>query len=527
MKLGWQRMSSDAITFTVIEAGLTAAADEMFAVLRKTAMSPIIYEVLDCGTGVTDPRGRLLSSGAGIPTFVGALDKAVQHIIARHGDTLAEGDIFLTNDPYCGGVTHLNDMVVALPVFHERTCIAWAASMAHWSDVGGRVPGSMAVNAGEIWQEGLRIPAVRLFARGVALAPVFDILTVNSRQPELLRGDLWAQIAAARRAEARIRALVERHGRAMFDGAIEAALSQGRARALQGLKALPKGRWSVRARQDDGTLWHASIQISDEIFEVDLRDSPDQGESPWNLSRDATQIAAQMVFKALADPGRATNDGSFAPLRVLTRPGSLFHALSPAPQGYYFETRIRLLDLLWRCLAEAMPDRMPAGHFGTIGGVVIAGRNPDTGRPYTMVEPQMGGWGATTTRDGLDAMFSASHGETFNCPTEIAEARYGLWVRMRALSEAPGGDGAHRGGRGLRTELELRDGAVLSAGFSHVVEPVWGLAGGMQGGTNGLEHIRADGTHESYGAVSGLALAKGDRIVICTAGGGGWGKKVR
>lgn len=520
-------MEHDAITLSVIEAGLTAAADEMFAVLRKTAMSPIIYEVLDCGTGVTDARGRLLSSGAGIPTFVGALDKAVQHIVGRYGTTLAEGDIFLTNDPYGGGVTHLNDMVVALPVFHEGVCIAWAASMAHWSDVGGRVPGSMAVNAGEIWQEGLRIPPVRLFEGGVAVEPLFDILTVNSRQPELLRGDLWAQIAAARRAEARIRALAARHGRTTFEGAVDAALARGRARALKGLGTLPKGRWSVNAAQDDGTEWHATVEIGDAMFEVDLRDAPDQANSPWNLSRDATCIAAQMVFKALADPGRATNDGSFAPLRVLTRPGSLFHALPPAPQGYYFETRIRLFDLLWRCLAEAMPERLPAGHFATIGGVVIAGRHPDTGRPYTMVEPQMGGWGATASRDGLDAMFSASHGETFNCPAEIAEARYGLRVRARALSEAPGGDGLHHGGRGLRTELELRAPAVLSAGFSHVVEPVWGLARGAQGGTNGLDHIRTDGRHETHGAVSGLALAKGERIVIRTAGGGGWGEKAR
>lgn len=519
-------MAHDPVTLTVIEAALAAAADEMFAVLKKTAMSPIIYEVLDCGTGITDGAGRLVSSGAGIPTFVGALDKAVTHIVARHGEGIAEGDLFLTNDPHDGGVTHLNDMVVALPVFHGGVLVAWAASMAHWSDVGGRVPGSMAVDATEIWQEGLRVPALRLFERGTLVQPLLDILTVNSRQPELLAGDLWAQVAAARRAAARIGAVLDRHGRAAFDAALEAAFARGRARALAGLAALPPGRHAIAARQDDGTEWRAAVTIAPEGMEVDLRGNPGQGASPWNLSRAGAEIAAQMIFKAVVDPAREANAGSFAALTLLTDPGSLFHALPPAPQGYYFETRIRLLDLLWRCLAQAMPDRLPAGHFGTIGGVVIAGVHPDTGRRFTMVEPQMGGWGATATRDGLDAMFSASHGETFNCPAEIAEARYGLTVLRRGLAEEPGGAGRHRGGRGVVTEFALRGEAVLSAGFSHVEEPVWGLAGGGAGGRNGLSLRRADGRKERHGAVSGLRLARGDRVRIATAGGGGWGETV-
>ena len=144
----------DPVTLAVIEAGVTAAADEMFAVLKKTAMSPIISEVLDAGTGITDATGRLLSSGAGIPSFVGVLDKAVTALVARHGDTLADGDMFITNDPSYGGVTHLNDVVIALPVFALGRCIAWTASIAHWTDIGGMTPGSMSVHATEIWAEG-------------------------------------------------------------------------------------------------------------------------------------------------------------------------------------------------------------------------------------------------------------------------------------------------------------------------------------------------------------------------------------
>jgi N-methylhydantoinase B len=516
-------VTPDSVTLTVIESALSAAADEMFAVLKKTAMSPIIYEVLDCGTGITDATGRLVSSGAGIPTFVGALDKAVTHILARHGDTIRDGDLFLTNDPHDGGVTHLNDMVVALPIFHDGRLAAWAASMAHYSDIGGRTPGSMAIDATEIWAEGLRIPATRLFAAGQLIPQVLDILTVNSRQPELLQGDLWAQVAAARRAATRITATLSRYGRTTFDAALTAAFAQGEARARAGLSRLPPGHYTIRASQDDGPDWQAAITITPDAMTIDLRDAPPQTASPWNLSRDAATIAAQMIFKATADPARDTNAGTFAPLTVLTTPGTIFHALPPAPQAYYFETRIRLLDLLWRCLAQAMPDRLPAGHFGTIGGVVIAGTHPDTGRRYTMVEPQMGGWGATATRDGLDAMFSASHGETFTCPTEIAEARYGLRITRRALSDTPGGAGLHHGGRGVETDITLHAPATLSAGFSHVRTPVWGAAGGASGGLNGLTHTRADGTATSHGAISGLHLAPGDSVTIRTAGGGGWG----
>ena len=202
---------TDPVTLSVIQSALTAAADEMFAVLRKTAMSPIIYEVLDVGTGITDAQGRLVCSGAGIPTFVGVLDKAVQRILTLHpADTIRHGDMFITNDPYYGGVTHLSDVVLALPVFAQDALIGWSASIAHWNDIGGMTPGSMSTKATEIFQEGLRLPAIRLFDAGEAVTPVFEIIAANSRLPDFARGDLWAQIAACRRAATRMQALATR-----------------------------------------------------------------------------------------------------------------------------------------------------------------------------------------------------------------------------------------------------------------------------------------------------------------------------
>ncbi|TNC62879.1 hydantoinase B/oxoprolinase family protein [Rubellimicrobium roseum] len=517
---------TDHVTLAVVQAALEAAADEMFAVIRRTAMSPIIYEVLDMGTGITDAEGRLVSSGAGIPTFVGVLDKAVARLIEIHGDTIREGDAFVTNDPSYGGVTHLSDVVVALPVFHEGQLLAWAASIAHWNDVGGMVPGSMSATAQEIWQEGLRLPAVRLFENGAPIEPVMAIVAANSRQPDVAQGDLWAQVAAARRAEQRLKGLAERYGEGAFRAAIADALSMGEARARTGLATLPHGRHEIAEEQDDGSVWRAVITVEADQFVVDLTENPGQRDAPMNLSRDGSVIAAQMIFKALCDPSRFANSGSFAPLEVITRPGTIFHARDPAPQGYYFETRIRLYDMLWRCLAQALPEKLPAGHFGTIGGTVIAGLHPDTGRRFTMVEPQMGGWGATPTRDGLSAMFSASHGDTFNCPAEIAEARYGVLVEQRSLAEQAGGDGLHPGGRGLSVAYRMRGDAVLSVGLSRTRMPVWGLAGGRNGGCNRLVIQRAGsaGENEAHGMASGVGLSPGDRVLIETAGGGGWGR---
>ena len=523
-------VAADPITLAVIQAGWTSAAEEMFAVLRKTAMSPIIHEVLDVGTGVTDGDGNLVGSGAGIPSFVGVLDKAVRRILEIHDSSgpggERDGDVFITNDPAYGGVTHLSDVVVAEPVFHAGVRIAWVASIGHWSDIGGMTPGSMSVAAREIYQEGVRLPAVRLFDAGRPVTPVFDIIAANSRLPAFASGDLWAQIAAGRRAAAQLRQMAATYGLDAYNAALDALFDRSERQARAGLRALPRGDYAIEEEQDDGAIWRARITIGAEAFRVDLRDNPTQRTAPHNTSRDGAVIASQMLFKALTGPSLPTTQASFRPLDVITEPGTVFHAEDPAPHGFYFETRIRLYDMLWRCLARAFPERLPAGHFGTIGGTVVAGVHPETGRRYTMVEPQMGGWGATADRDGLDCMYSTSHGDTFNCPVEICEARYGLdvaWKRMNSRSAGGAGQGRHSGGRGLTICYRPRGQATVAVGFSRHRLPVWGLAGGHDGGTNGLTVIRSNGDREDYGFASDLVVAAGDSLVIRTANGGGWG----
>ncbi|MFI5013944.1 MAG: hydantoinase B/oxoprolinase family protein [Hyphomicrobiales bacterium] len=520
--------AADPFTLDVIQQALGAVADEMFAVFRRTAMSPIIYEVLDVGTGITDADGNMVSSGAGIPGFIGVLDKAVKRLLELiPAETIRPGDIFITNDPYYGGVTHLNDAVLAMPVFAGDRLVAWTANIGHWSDVGGSVPGSMAVDAHDIYAEGLRLPAIKLIDAGRPVDQVLAIMTANSRLPDFLRGDLWAAIASLRKGHDRIVRLVETYGHVTFAAALVDYFDYAERQARNGLKRLPKGHFPLQQRMDDGAIWRGSIDIADDSFTVDLRDAPDQRDLPFNTSRDGALVAAQLIFKMATAPDTVSNAGSYRPLRMLTRPGSIFEAVAPAPHGYYSEVRIRLADMLWHGLASAAPERFPAGHFASICGTVISGRHPHTGRRFTMVEPQMGGWGATATRDGNSAMYSSAHGETFNCPVEIAEARYGFFFRRLALNEEAGGDGLHRGGRGLVAEYEiLGTETVLSAGYTRAKEPVWGLAGGRPGTTNRIEIFRTDGSREVHAFVSGVRLQAGDIVRITTAQGGGWGAPV-
>jgi N-methylhydantoinase B len=516
----------DPITIEIIQSSLQAAADEMFAALRRTAMSAIIYEVLDMGTGITDKDGELAGSGAGIPAFVGVLDKTVKRVLEkfnRPGD-IEPGDIFITNDPYTGGVTHLNDVVLVMPVFAGDEIVAWTANIAHWNDVGGMVPGSMSTNATEIFQEGLILAAVKLFSRGQPIRPVFDILTSNCRMPDFLTGDLWAGVASVRVGERRVLEIVNKYGKDVFLHAVKEYLDYGERVSRAALKRLPKGKYSLVEKQDSGPDFKVTIEVHDDEFIVDLRENPDQDKGPFNMSRDEAIVACQIAFKGITSPERIANGGTFRPLKVLLRPGSLFDPTYPAAMGIYYELSIRLHDLIWRCMAEALPDSLPAGGFASICGTLFGGIHPDTGRAYAVIEPELGGWGGSPISDGNPGQFSAFHGETYNCPAEVAEARYGVTVDYLSFHDDEGGAGFHRGGKGVRIDYRIKsDNAWLTVAYTRSRVPPWPLNGGQPGSPNHVLIVRANGETERYSVVSGLTLNTDDIIRVMTATGAGWG----
>jgi N-methylhydantoinase B len=520
-----QQPINDPVTFDIIQNSLEAIADEMFAAMRKTAMSAIIYEVLDLGTGITDADGEIAASGAGIPAFIGVLDKAVKAILRKHpAGALSAGDVFAVNDPYDGGVTHLNDIVLAMPVFVDGALVAWTATIAHFNDVGGMVPGSMSTDAYELFQEGIRIPAIKLIDAGKPNQTVIDVMTLNSRLPAFLKGDLWSGIAAVRIGERRLAELVQKYGEVTFRAAIRHFMDYGEQVSLKALESLPKGRFDLAEEQDDGAVYKVAIEITDRTFVVDLTENPDQVRGPTNASRDGVIICAQMAFKAFSASAGSANAGSFRPLRVITRRGSVFDPVEPAAIGFYFEVEVRVFDLMLRCLAPHMPNLLPAGGFASICGTVIGGPHPDSGRHYTIVEPQLGGWGAMRGHDGNSAIFSGFHGETFNCPAEVAEARYGLAVDCMRLNPEQGGEGRWRGGKGIEVDYRVRaDGNFMTVGYTRSRIPPWGLADGREGTPNYVEVVRATGKRERYSLASGVIVNKGDVIRIRTGNGGGYG----
>ena len=497
----------------------------MFEAMRKTAMSAIIYEVLDFGTAVTDSKGNIAASGAGIPAFIAMCDKAVQAVIRKFNESeINPGDVFATNDPYNGGVTHLNDVVVVMPVFAESEIIAWTANIAHWPDLGGMAPGGISADATEIFQEGLQLPVIKMIEKGKPIQSVLDIIISNSRVPQSTKGDMWSAISSIRVGEKRILDIANKYGKKVFTQSVDLFMNYGEQASLDALKNIPAGTYHGEDLLDDGRKIQVDVTINEKEVIVDLRNNPEQDKGPNNASYDGTVVAAQMAFKALTSGDFVCNAGTFRPLKVLCDEGSMFHPRRPAAQGIYYETDIRSYDLIWKTLSSLNPDKSTAGSFASICGTFMGGKHPDTGLPFIIIEPQIGGWGGHPDGDGMNANFSAFHGDTFNTPAEISEARHGVYVDQMRLNNSEGGEGKFAGGKGLIMDYRIRSkDAWITAAFTRSKTLPWSLEGGNEGSANFVEVIRKNGKVEKYSVVSGLSLDPEDVVRIHTGNGGGYG----
>lgn len=516
----------DPITIKIIQSSLKAITDEMFATMRKTAMSSIIYEVLDFGVAMMDAKGNLASTGAGIPGFIGMLEPGVRAVTKKFGlkDNIKNGDIFVTNIPHFGGVSHLNDVVLILPVFAGNDIIGWLANKAHWVDVGGTYPGSISPDAVDIYQEGIQLPTVKVIERGEPNQAVLDIIMINSRLPKTTMGDFWAGVASMRAGEKRLSGLIGKYGKDAVLYAVDDYISLGEAISRSVLKKLPIGEYRTSEVIDDGREIKVVIKITDEDFIVDLRGNPEQSKSAFNSSYDATIVDAQMIYKAIASPQSFANSGTFKPLKVLVDKGSMFAAEYPAAMSVYYEVGIMLFDLLWKALAPILGEYLPAGHYASICGTFMGGPHPESGKPHSIVEPQLGGWGACRDDDGLNALYTGYHGDTFNCPVEITEQRNGLMVDRFCLNEEPGGEGEFIGGKGINLDYHiLRDDWWITMSYVRSEKGPWGLNGGLDGTTNYIKVVRADDQEERYSSCTTLPLGRGDVVKVITATGGGYG----
>lgn len=515
----------DPITIEIIQSSLTAITDEMFATMRKTAMSSIIYEVLDFGVAMFDADGNLASSGSGIPGFIGMLEPGVKAIMNKFDKAdINEGDIFMTNMPHFGGVSHLNDVVLIMPVFVENQIVSWLANKAHWADVGGAFPGSISPDAVDIYQEGLQLPEIRIVDKGSVNQALLDVILMNSRIPETTKGDFWAGIASMRAGERRLQTIIAKYGEPSVTYAIADYIALGESQSRRALQQLPFGEYTATETIEDGQQLKVKITISADEFLIDLRGNPKQNNNAMNSSYDATYVDAQMMFKAIASPQTFANAGTFKPLKLITDKGSMFDAEYPAAMSVYYEVSMLIFDLMWKALAPALKDMLPAGHYSSICGTFLGGPHPETGEAQSIVEPQLGGWGACQNRDGLNALYTGYHGDTFNCPVEVTEQRNGLMVDRLALTEEEGGEGEFLGGKGINLDYRvMKDDWWLTMAYVRSEKGPWGLDGGLDGTTNYVVVEKADGSTQRYSSCTALPLQKDDVVKVITASGGGYG----
>lgn len=523
----------DPFTLDIVRDSLLAIGEEMFVALARTSMSPIIYEVLDYASGLTDAKGNLLTQGNGATGFIGILTFMVREVIGKFGDAdkLYPGDILILNDPHAGGGTHLSDVGLVMPIFHGGELVAFSANKAHWTEVGGKDPGSWTVDATEIFQEGLQFPCVKLFDRGVVNEAVVDIIRANVRFPEASLGDMWAQVASLKTGDKRFTELCGRYGTELVMASIDRLLDQGEIVSLKELARLPKGTFEAEDWIDDDGIGNGpfkvkvKVTITDDKFVCDFRGSHPQVPGPINASYSGLVSAVRIIFLAVTNPSQDVNDGVFRPLDVIVDRGSIFSSERPAATSTYWETMLYAADLVWKALAPLLPDRLTAGHLLSVCGYVLAGRRPDTGENVIICAPSTGGWGAGRGKDGENAQFCVADGETFNIPIEVSEARYGVRMTEYSLRADGAGAGEYRGGSGaIRGYQVLGDKHFFTGTFGRHKFLPWGLAGGRDGSRNEFRFIRRDGTAAGvFGKYTRFPMHAGDTVRLITATGGGYG----
>ncbi|MDQ6948386.1 MAG: hydantoinase B/oxoprolinase family protein [Actinomycetota bacterium] len=523
----------DPFTIEIIKNSLVAIGDEMFYALQRTSKSTIIYETLDYGVAITDADGRLVAQGNGVPLFIGTLDAAVNAVRDKFGASgqLRPGDIVVTNDPYGGGGTHLSDVSLIMPIYHEGELVAFVGNKAHWTELGGKDPGSWTTDSTEVYQEGLQFPNVKLFNQGEPDEALLDLIAANVRLPDMTLGDLWAGVAALRVGERRFLDLCDKYTRDTVLVAIDSLLDYGEEMARQELGRLPKGTFEAEDMIDDDGIGNGPfpvrvrVTISDEEFVADFTGSHPQVPGPINNTRTGLASGVRAVFKAVTNPAIPANGGAFRPVRAICPDGTVFTAQRPAPVSTYWETMLYATDLIWKALAPHVPERLPAGHMLSVCGTVLAGPNPDTGELFLLVEPLVGGWGAGHDKDGENGQFCVGDGETYNIPIEITETRYGVIVDQYAFHTEDGGAGEFRGGKGVVLDYRaVGDGTYLTGTFGRHKYKPWGMNGGHEGSPNFIKVIRRDGSEEGpFGKVARLRLEKGDVARLVTATGGGYG----
>ncbi len=521
----------DPVTTEIIRNAFVSIAKDMNATLIRSAFTPVIYEGKDCSVALIDPEGEVLGQSLGLPLFLGNLEICVKLIAEQHGwDYFKEGDVFYMNDSYMTG-THLNDSTIIMPIFWGGERVGFAASRAHWLDVGAKDPGTP-VDSHEIYQEGMRWGPTRLYDGGEPREDVIDLLRRNSRFGDATVGDMNAQVAAGRTGEKRMQALFDRFGADTIWSARDEIFRQTEAREREAVSALPDGVYTAEGFLDNDGLGSdplpvkLALTVTGDAMSVDLDGSASQAKGPVNCGITQTIAAARVAYKLLICSDVSPNGGSFRPLEVLAPEGTIFSAQEPAACGWYFSSLGLLIDLVIKALAPIMPDKAAGAHYGDSMVITVAGADPrNDDQFYLMIEPTTGGWGASRGRDGQSSLINNVNGSFKDIPVEIFESKYPLRLTRYGILPDSGGAGEWRGGNGTYREYLVEADSDLFLWFERSVTTGWGLFDGGAGSKPVVVVERPDEEEVlELLKVNGVKVPKGTVIRSHTGGGGGYGK---
>ncbi|MSO76225.1 MAG: hydantoinase B/oxoprolinase family protein [Alphaproteobacteria bacterium] len=524
----------DPITLEVVTEGLISVVREMRATVFRTARSVAIYDAKDFSCGLFDHQSQVVAQSEDIGSHVVPLPWSVRASLDAFAGDLAPGDVILMNDPYLGG-THLNDVTLIYPVFEGDRLVFFPAVREHWADVGGMVPGSMSGTAVDIYQEGIRIPPIKIVEGGRINKPAMDLMMANMRVPSERLGDFHSGLSACRTAERRIAELIRRYGIELLLECVARNLDRSEARMRAQIGRLPDGEAyyedyleTFSERGLEPLLLPLRLTVQGEEMIADFTGVSPQVPVPVNSTLAVTAASVFITLKSVLDPKAALNHGSFRPVKVIAPKGTIVNVTHPAPAGSHGEIRKRVIAATLGCLAQMAPELVSADIHRTSFHNLIGGIHPKTGREYVHYEWSCGGNGAFLEADGPSTMAAIDWGDLNTAQaSEILETRYPLFIEWSKMGTDSGGDGFRRGGLGLRRAIRLTaEHAQYSLLSDGAVVPPFGVLGG-EAAAPVDSYIMRDGKKLAFatpGKVGGFAMQRDDVLILQSAGGGGYGE---
>ena len=517
---------TDPVTTEVIRHGLVASAEQMKIALRRTAFSPIIYEMADLAAALYDCEMRLLAQASALPLFLGALDSALRSMVQTSGgvNELAPGDVIFSTYGYEIG-SHQQDATVVLPEFVDGELLGYAVVKAHHLDIGAKEV--YCTDTVDIYQEGTIFPSVKIYRGGKRQEDMLRTVLANSRLPSALLGDLNAQIFAGKTGNAAFSRLCLRHTRPVFDAAVDDMFDHGE-RVIRGAIArIPDGRYTGHGLMDNNGLddveipFSVTVEITGSDVLVDFTDSPPEQKGPMNCPRASTIAAAHMAIMSIASGGEFANHGHFRPIAVKTRPGTMFDPRPPAPIFMYGWPEAQAVDVIHRALGEAVPGLAPAGSGGDFCGVLWWGHQD--GELWSDGADHCSGHGATRGSDAGAPLMTILDSGVRSASVEVWEARRPVLIERFELATDSAGAGRWRGGCGVSVHYRAREDCYLTLAVERLKLAPWGLHGGGDGRPNRYRMRHVDGTVTELGKVTGIMLPAGATLEVETGGGGGFG----